>query len=382
MPSSSLLLWPGLGSAAFWVLACPVAWARLRDLLDLPLGAGAVPPVTLCIPARNEEKALGPALASWLAQEAPDLRIVVVDDGSRDATPALLAQRVREHPDRLRVLRVDDLPEGWLGKNHALHLASSQPEALSSPWLLFADADVVAAPDLLKRAFAFLAAHPGDLLALVPAVDTVGLVERSFMPWATLALLWAIPFRRVPQAGSWAHCGVGAFTLVRREAYDAVRGHAGDPLEPIDDMGLARRVKAAGFVNQAALAGPALRLRMYDGLGDLVRGMRKNVLPLPILIPLAPLVAAAVLAGALGPLLLAGAGHPWGGAALWLLVVLTIARVQARFTGRKLDPAWFLWPLNGFPLAAGFLWAAADRLRGVNHWRGREIKLGPGTRQG
>jgi len=77
----------------------------------------------------------------------------------------------------------------------------------------------------------------------------------------------------------------------------------------------------------------------------------------------------------LAPLLLAWAGWPWAGVGLWALVALAMANAQARFTGRAREPALALWPLNGFLLAAGLLWAAGDRLRGVNHWRGREVKL-------
>ena len=177
MPSLSWPLWTALGCALFWIGGAWLASVRLRQLPALPevvegRGAGALPPVTLCIPARDEALEVGRALDSWLEQDYPELRVVVVDDGSRDATPALLARRLAAHPRRLSVLRNDGLPRGWLGKNHALHLASRQPEALAAPWLLFADADVRAGPGLLRRAFAFLEAHPADLLALLPAVDT------------------------------------------------------------------------------------------------------------------------------------------------------------------------------------------------------------------
>ena len=360
-----------------WGLGTWLALARLRDLPPLPAEgkAGALPPITLCIPVRDEEEEVGAALDSWLAQEAPGLRIVLVDDGSTDRSPALLALRAAARPDRLRVLRNDTLPPGWLGKNHALDLATRQPEALAAQWLVFVDGDVQAAPDLLRRALACLDAHPGDLLALLPAVDTVSLAERVFLPMATLAFLWAIPFRRVPLPGSRVHCGVGAFTMVSRRAYDAVNGHAGAPLAPIDDMALARRVKAAGFTTRVALGAPALHLRMYRGLGDLVTAMRKNVLAFPLLVFLAPLSAALAAALSLSPVLLALTGQPWAGLTLWLLVPPVVAEVNQRMAPRPADLAWALWPLNGLVLAAGILWALADRLRGVNHWRGREVKL-------
>jgi hypothetical protein len=146
-------------------------------------------------------------------------------------------------------------------------------------------------------------------------------------------------------------------------------------LEPIDDMMLAKRVKAAGYVNRVALGGPGLHLRMYHGLVELVRALRKNLLALPWLFPLAPLLLVLVLAASLSPVLLAVTGHPGSGLLLWLLLPPVIGEAQQRFTGRPMDLAWALWPLGGLAVAAGLVWAFADRVRGVNHWRGREVKL-------
>ena len=356
-----------------------LAWAvraRLQALPSLPApGPGQLPTVALCIPARNEERELAPALDSWLAQDYPGLSILVVDDGSEDATPALLAERQRQHPERLRVLRNDGLPPGWLGKNHALDLASRQPEALGAQWLLFADADVHAAPELLRRAFAFLETNPADCLALLPGLDTVGWAERVFIPGANLGFLLLVPPERVADPSSRFHCGVGAFTLVRRSAYDQAGGHARAPMEAIDDMALARRVKAAGWGNRVALGGPDLHLRMYHSLGEILGALRKNLLAHPILFPLAPVSAVLVAAVTLSPLLLAGTGYPGSGLFLWLLVPPLLGEVHQRYTGRAMDLAWGFWPLIGPVLAVSLLWAFADRLRGVNHWRGREVKL-------
>ncbi|MGA2082842.1 MAG: glycosyltransferase family 2 protein [Holophaga sp.] len=370
---------PWLPAAPFaaWSLGAVLTRIRLRDLPDLPpTGApDPLPPVTLCIPARNEERELGAALDSWLAQDHPDLRILVVDDGSTDRTPAILAERGRRHPGRLRAIRNDHLPPGWLGKNHALDLASRQPEAMAAMWLLFADADAQASPDLLRRAFAFLDEHPADLLTLLPALDTGSRVERLCLPLANLCFLWLVPLGRVPDPRSRISCGVGGFILVRREAYDAVDGHWGAPLAAVDDMLLAWRVKSAGFTTRVALGGPHLHLRMYHSVAEIVGGLRKFMLFLPWLLPLAPLLAAAVLAATLGCALVALGGHPWAGLLLWLLVPPLIAEVDQRFTGRAADPLWALWPLAGLPVAAAIALAAWDRLRGVNRWRGREVRL-------
>ena len=349
--------------------------ARMPVLGTDPAPLPEPPTVCLCIPVRDEAVELAAALDSWLAQDHPALQILVGDDGSTDGSSELLRTRAAARPDRLRVLRNDHLPPGWLGKNHALDLATREPEALAAQWLLFADADVQATPDLLRRALAHALAQPTDILALVPAVDAVGAAERIILPIAACAFLLTVPPHRVPDPRSPAFCGIGAFTLLRREAYDAVGGHAAVPMEAIDDMMLARRVKAAGFINRVARGGPDLHLRMYHGLAELVRAMRKNTAALPFWWLLPPLLPVLLGLG-LAPLWLPWAGHPGLALLVWLLVPAVAGDVQQRFTGRPMDVLWALWPAAVLAFAAGATWALWDRLRGVNHWRGRDVRLG------
>ncbi len=365
------------GSAGLTLVALVILrrhWARLPSLPDNAPLPPVPPSVCLCIPVRDEALELPMALTSWLAQDYPNLRILVVDDGSTDGSTELLAALAAARPDRLRVLRNEHLPPGWLGKNHALDLASRQPEALGAEWLLFADGDVQASSNLLRRAMAFTLAQPTDILALVPAVDAVGAAERLILPMAACGFLLAVPPHQVPNPRHPAFCGVGGFTLVRRLAYDAVGGHAGAPLEAIDDMMLARRVKAAGFVNRVARGGPDLHLRMYHGLLELVRAMRKNAAAMPFWWLLPPLLPLALVIG-LAPLWLPFAGQPALGVLLWLLVPALAGDVHQRMSGRPMDLLWALWPLNTLVFAAGTAWALWDRLRGVNHWRGRDVHL-------
>jgi len=365
------------GSAGIILLALALLrrhWARLPELEPDPALPPQPPTVCLCIPVRDEAAELPAALDSWLAQDYPALLILVVDDGSTDGSTEILQQRQATQPGRLRVLRNDSLPPGWLGKNHALDLASRQPEARAANWLLFADGDVQAAPGLLRRAMAFAQTQPTDILALVPAIDAIAPAERVILPIAASAFLLLVPPHQVPNPQHPSFCGVGGFTLVRREAYDAVGGHAGAPLEAIDDMMLARRVKAAGFINRVAQGGPDLHLRMYHGLWELVRAMRKNSAALPFWWLLPPLLPVALMIG-LAPLWLPGAGHPILALLLWLLVPALAGDVQQRMTGRPMDLLWALWPLNALVFAAGTAWALWDRVRGVNHWRGRDVRL-------
>jgi glycosyltransferase involved in cell wall biosynthesis len=350
---------------------------RVRRIQDLPepREATPLPTVCLCVPARNEAEEIGAALDSWLAQDFPGLRIVVVDDGSTDATPGLLAQRAADSGERLRVLRNDTLPPGWLGKNHALHLAVASAEAQTAEWLVFADADVQADPLLLRRAFAYMEQQPADVLALCPAIDLGSCSEALFLPMGAMGFLWLVPPERVADPGSGFFCGIGAFTLIRRTAYDAIGGHAAAPMEAVDDMLLARRAKRAGFSNRVAMGGPGLHLRMYHGLAELVRSMRKNALAFPWVWAGAPLWILVVLVLFSSPILLALGGWPIAGLLLWLLWPPMIAEAHQRTGPRAVQPIWMLWPLAGPILAAGLAWAFWDRLRGINHWRGRSVRL-------
>ncbi len=374
MSALDLLSWASAAIITLGLVLLRRHSARLPHLDSDPALPSDPPSVCLCIPVRDEVQELALALDSWLAQDYPVFHILVVDDGSTDGSSEILRQREAAHPDRLRVLRNDHLPAGWLGKNHAMDLASRQPEAGGVDWLLFADGDVQASPDLMRRAVAFALSRPTDILALIPAVDAVGPAERMILPVAASAFLVLVPPHQVPNPRHPAFCGVGGFTMVRRAAYDAVGGHAAAPLEAIDDMMLARRVKAAGFTNRVARGGPDLHLRMYHGLLELVRAMRKNTAALPAWWLLPAVLPAALVIG-LAPAWLPFAGHPILALLLWLLVPALVGDVQQRMSGRSMDLLGALWPLNALVFAAGTAWALSDRLRGVNHWRGRDVAL-------
>lgn len=362
-----------LGSAAsiFGVLLLVIR--NLNKLEVLPEDAApSEASVCLCIPARNEALEIGEALATWLAQDHERLQILVVDDGSTDATPEILA---RLACGRLRVLRNEQVPPGWLGKNHAMHLATSTPEARQAQWLLFADADVKVSASLLRRALAHAESTGVDVLALVPAQDTGSFGERLLLPVLAAGFLAAVPADRVAKPGAMAFAGIGAFTLIRRSTYEALGGHAAAPLEAIDDMMLARRAKRAGFSNRVGRGGPDLRIRMYPSGREALRALRKNILAVPVAWMAFPLLGPLSLLLWLTPLWLPFAGWPILGLVVWLAVPAVVAEAHQRLSKKPADLAWALWPLAGPALFWGAFPAFWDRLRGVNRWRGREIPI-------
>ena len=153
----------------------------------------AWPKLSIVIPACNEAAALESALRSVLEQDYPDLEIILIDDRSTDGTAAIVDRMAAADP-RILAIHVEQLPEGWLGKVHALDLGAAKA---GGSWLLFTDADVHMAPGTLRRAIAYAAQHSIDHLAAVPdlwpsslLVDAVlALFCRTFM---VAMRLWAV----------------------------------------------------------------------------------------------------------------------------------------------------------------------------------------------
>lgn len=244
----------------------------LRALRDLAPIADPAPSVSVVVAARDEARHLEKALRSVLAQRYPALEVIAVDDRSTDATPAILADLARDDA-RLRVVRVDELPPGWLGKNHALQAGAARA---SGEWLLFTDADVVMDPLALARAVGAAQRERIDHLAVAPELAMPGfwldLFGGSFVLYFSR---YAEPWKaRDPR--SRRYVGIGAFNLLRAAAYRAVGGHSRIPMRPDDDLKLGKVVKRAGFRQEMLAGRGALWVEWYGSVGEAVRGLEKN----------------------------------------------------------------------------------------------------------
>jgi cellulose synthase/poly-beta-1,6-N-acetylglucosamine synthase-like glycosyltransferase len=247
----------------------------IRFLRDISPALPARPPrVSVVIAARDEARGIEAALASLLAQDYPDYEVIVVDDRSGDATPAILA-RMAAGNARLTVLRIDDLPAGWLGKNYALECGA---RAATGGILVFADADVVMRPDVLARAVSHALSARRDHIAIAPEVATPGVLLGMFMGTFTMFFsLYARPWK-APDARSRCFIGIGAFNLVRSEVYRAVGGHSRIALRPDDDIKLGKIIKDAGYAQEMLFGGGCMVIEWYPSLGALARGLEKNSL--------------------------------------------------------------------------------------------------------
>src|SRR5216110_2883909 len=261
------LFWVGYGlRVAYGAIQLP--WVR-----DFPPAPDAeCPRISILFAARDEEEKLPAALATLMEIDCPGLEIVAVDDRSKDATGRILDEFANTHT-RLRVVHVDRLPEGWLGKPHGLQKAY---EASSGEWLLFTDADVRFKPDVLRRAISLEKAHNLDHLTLLGDVEMVGFWEAVLVTFFGLGFHLGANPSQAANPRSSRYVGVGAFQLLRRSAYETSGTHRRLAMEVIDDMKLGKIVKQAGFRSGCAVAQDLVAVRWHAGVGNLVRGVTKN----------------------------------------------------------------------------------------------------------
>jgi hypothetical protein len=360
-----------------WARLAAVGLADRRALLRLRPGpASPAPSVTVVVPCRNEEASVEAAMRSLLAQELPDLQVVAVDDRSTDGTGEILA-RLAEADRRLEVVRVDALPEGWLGKNHACHVGAQRARGA---WLLFTDADVVFAPDALSRALATAGAHRLGHLAVVPRFVAPGLLERAFGTAFAALLAPAVGVRDLRRPGTRAYFGVGAFNLVRRESYELAGGHRRLPLEVVDDVKLGMLLRRSGVAQGVAESGGLVEVRWQHGFVPSVLGLVKNAFAALEFRPAraigAALVAAFAGAAPVAILVLGPGALSRGLAAGALALAIAHHAESARRLSRASGAEGLLMPFCAILLGAVVLGsaAAAWARRGVV-WRGTHYPL-------
>ena len=262
--------------ALFWILrGSRVVWGALQlpRLKNFPPAADRdCPRVSLVFAARDEQAKLPAALRTLRDLDYPGLEIIAVNDRSTDRTPSLLADAAKFDP-RVRVVNLAVLPEGWLGKPHALE----QGFAVSTgEWLLFTDADVRFRSDSIRRAMAMAAWARLDHLTLMGDIEMHGFWETTVLTFFALGFYIETNPRAVSDAKSSAYLGIGAFQLVRRSAYEASGTHRRLAMEVIDDLKLGKIIKRAGFRSGAGLAGDYVSVRWHEGLPNIVRGVTKN----------------------------------------------------------------------------------------------------------
>ena len=246
---------------------------RLADLPDGPVDE-ETGKLSVVVAARNEELHIEKALRSLAMQDHADYEIIVVDDRSTDGTAEIVDRLAGEYPERIKPVHVTELPDGWLGKCNALHQGG---EAASGEFILFADADVEFQPSVLKRAHAYAAREEADQLAVIPENIVDSFWEKAMLNVFALCFMLGFPPHRAMQRNSGRFIGVGAFNMIRMSMYRKVQGHRFLRLQVLDDVGLGKLVKFSGGRVRVAWGHGQVRLRWYESLGHMIKGLEKNM---------------------------------------------------------------------------------------------------------
>jgi glycosyltransferase involved in cell wall biosynthesis len=269
-----------------WLVAVTWLWKVLAAAFGLPgvpnlllpehdIFPAESPSITIIIPARDEAADIAATIRSLLAQDYPNLQIIAIDDRSTDQTGAIIDTIARQHPDKLRTLHVTELPPGWLGKTHAMALAARQA---STDYLLFTDADILFRSDAIRRSLAHAAATSADHLVIVPTTLIHRWDEAAILGFFQIFSLWsARPWRISNPRSQHDAIGIGAFNLLRREAYQRVGGFESLRMEIVEDIGLGRRIKRAGLAQRLCFGRGLVSVHWASGVGGLVSVMTKNL---------------------------------------------------------------------------------------------------------
>lgn len=333
------------------------------------------PRVSIIVPACNEEQTIEPALKTLLAQDYPNLEIIVVNDRSTDGTGELLALLQQKCMQPFTVITITELPAGWLGKSHALQIGA---ESAAGDILLFTDADITMEKTTVSRAVTMMESKKLDHLSLVfQPVGGNWLLKGMILDAASGLLALFRPWRAEDDQ-SRHFMGVGAFNMVRTIAYKAVSGHSAISMHPIDDLMLGKIIKESGFRQMCMLGQPFVTVCWYATAGDMVNGLMKNAFSvIHYRVWLAILGMLAVCIGTITPIF----GFVLATGATRLLFVATVfLRLTALFFGAKLSGMPFTAVAGGFlaPFISVYILGRSAYTTLKNNgifWRGNHYSL-------
>jgi chlorobactene glucosyltransferase len=268
-----------------------VYWLHNQSQLDIvvrptPPPADA-PLISVCVPARNEERNIRLCVESILAQDYPHFEVIVLDDRSTDRTPEILRSvlmesdgavaplsLVKERAPLLQIINGSDLSKGWAGKPHALFQASA---AARGEWLCFVDADTFLSPTTLSSCYAKAIETKADMFTIMTFQILGSFWEKAVMPIVMTALSVGFSPRKVNDPTSKDAIANGQFILIKRSVYDAIGGHESIKDKIVEDKAIAEQVKWNGYRLVVADGYSVARTRMYASLPEMWEGWTKNI---------------------------------------------------------------------------------------------------------
>ncbi len=336
--------------------------------------------VSLLIPARNEEGFIGNCLRSLINQDHDNMEIIVLDDHSTDRTRAI----IESHGAKVKLVSGKPIPAGWTGKNWACHQLSMQA---TGDVLFFIDADAILEPAAISSVLSVMRTENVDMVASLLRNQGTSFSSSILLPIVNHAILALFPASLIHRSSNPdIALAFGPFIGVSRTAYNESGGHAAHPDHIVDDVQLARSVKAVGYHQRLINGTDLASTTWYSGFRDIWKGFSKNAygalsyrtsLSLLVTFMVAPLLALPFLR------LLAGFfGAPVPMEVLWQVVLLILGRFITSSVGR--DP---LWGVIFHPFAMLFwgmtlFWSMMIAMTGQSiEWKNRNYTTKPRQRK-
>jgi len=231
--------------------------------------------VSILIPARNEADNIIQLLNSIREQDYIHYEVIVLDDGSSDQTFALVESFCAHHPN-FKVVKGQELPPNWLGKNFACHQLA---EHATGNYLLFVDADETINHGLINSLIARMETGNLALLSVFTNQVMLSLGEHITVPLMHFILLNLLPLRLVKLSQNPAFAAASgqcmffnAYNYSENQWHEKVKGQV------VEDVEIMKRVKLEKFNAEALLANELIYCRMYKGLNESIAGFSKNLL--------------------------------------------------------------------------------------------------------
>lgn len=346
---------------------------------DAERALAALERISAIVPARNEELSIGVCIDSLLAQ--PDvLEIIVIDDQCSDRTAEIVRERMACDA-RVKLFESGGVPPGWVGKNHA---AAEGAKAASQAWLLFMDADAELLSGACAKAREIASESGAGLVSFSPEQITVKWYEKALIPFIYCRLAKRFSYDAVNDPKSRVAAANGQFLMIHRSVYDAIGAHASVANDVLEDVAIAKRVKAAGYGVRFGSGAGLVRARMYRSFAAMWEGWKKNLYrliggtpanfrdELSAIVPVIPFL-----------LVLFGLRYPL---AIFAGVILLLARqfgYGVELSRNRYPFRLIIYYVPAVLLYAGVLIASyRGYAKGKLEWKGREVVVGPAGKLG
>lgn len=355
------------------VAALAAGFVLMWSVRGLPPARGpAAASITVVVPARDEAHRLPRLLETLAWQGRPADRVVVVDDGSTDATAAI-ARAAGAH-----VVSTGGPPDGWTGKTWACHVGAEHAAADAEPdgVVVFLDADVFLAPDAIAR---LVAAHAASAENGLLSVQPYHVTARSFEQLSAIANLVAVMasgLAAMRPASSQA-VAFGPCLVTTHRALAAVGGFAAVRADTIEDLGLAARYREDERTVRCVAGRETVQFRMYeDGVRPLVRGWTKNLAGGARRAALGPVLGATVWVAGACAVTVGVVTDPSPVRIGWFLAIAAQLAWMLPRVGRFQPWTSVLFPIPLLAFVAMFVASAVRRgvLRSVS-WSGRQVEV-------